>query len=215
MADQTDGDGPKGGGVNESRTFSVDPAALAQDVGAFCPIRYVYDYLPHEPCWPQQQQILPSSSYNRDAAVDSISLDLEGARLPLHSRLVEVRQCKHWQAAEDTVRELLQLVAQDQHCRNARLGWLASRPSIASLANVQLKSSVMDDYSRFNIYMFPDADAKRMGLISQSMLLAFMLDGELACIAPRRDVEGMSLKNQVTDAWIRLGGRSVFANGGR
>jgi hypothetical protein len=168
--------------VNGTGKFRLDRITAVGDLDWFCPIRYIYDYLPQESKWLRPQRVVLSDVLETEAALiqgdtreNGITLHREATNLPIHTGLGTFRQSKHWKANEDATRELLELFSQDQHCKNAML---SNGQSMASLAERQLKSSVLDTYSRFSIYMFADADEKRIKLLAQSVILIFIFDGE-------------------------------------
>lgn len=153
-----------------------------KDADIICPIRYIYDYLPRKPKWLQAQEItlndvlqLQSVEIQGDTRNNRISIYPRAANLPVHTGLGTFRQSKHWKANERATRELLELFAQDQHCKDAML---TNGQSMATLARRQLRSSVLDTYSRFSIYMFADADENRIQLLAQSVILIFIFDGK-------------------------------------
>lgn len=106
---------------------------------------------------------------------DSIGLFPLAANLPLHTGLEVYRQNKHWRANEEATRELLTVFSQHRRCINVLL---SNKRSMSSLAEEQLQTQVMDTYSRFNVYMFPEADQSRIQLLAQSVVLIFMFDGK-------------------------------------
>ena len=159
----------------------------------FCLIRYVYDYLSSSPRWLHPQPISltglsansewrnkPLNIGNEGASENSISLNLQSTSLPIHTGLVAFRQSKHWRSNEQACRELLELFAYDERCSRVML---SDRRSMADLAAEQLKNeAVIDTYSRFSIYMFPEADERRSQLLAQSIVLIFLFDGKRLCL---------------------------------
>lgn len=152
-----------------------------------CPIRYIYNYLPHETEWLKSQpislgRILAESKDCKSAFIDnqakgrnSICIHTREANLPLHTGLENFRQNIYWRASEKATKELLELFAQDRHCSEVIL---SDKRSMSSLAEDQLKTAVLDTYSRFGVYMFPEADETRIQLLTQSVILIFMFDGK-------------------------------------
>lgn len=161
----------------------VDPV----DLNFLCPIRYVHDYLPSPPTWLMPQPVslsnilqrdeddMAASPFSRLERVSSVYLHTTAARLPLHTGLKVFRQNKYWRANEDSTKELLQLFAQDRKCSDMLL---SDNRSLSDLAEKQLENEVIDTYSRFSIYMFPEADEERIRLLVQSVILTFVFDGE-------------------------------------
>jgi hypothetical protein len=152
-----------------------------KDLHLLCPIRYVYDYLPEQAPWLIAEQISLGNILGTkphliqgDTQQNGFPLHPEDTNLPVHTGLATFRQSKHWRANEKATRELLQLFAQDQHYKNVIL---SNGRSMATLAEKQLKGDVLDTYSRFSIYMFPDGDEKRIQLLAQSVILIFIFDG--------------------------------------
>ncbi|KAL8968795.1 MAG: hypothetical protein Q9197_004685 [Variospora fuerteventurae] len=150
-----------------------------------CPIRYVHDYLPSPPTWLMPQPLSLSNILQRDEdditaspfytleRASSVYLHTTAARLPLHTGLKDFRQNKYWRANEDSTKELLQLFAQDRKCSDVLL---SDNRSLSDLAEKQLENEVIDTYSRFSVYMFPEADEERIRLLAQSVILTFIFD---------------------------------------
>ena len=164
-------------------------AALASpnDIEWLCPIKYLYDCLPHHTRWLKSQPISLScfsveSKEGKSAFVDqqakrsnSISLHTQASKLPLHTGLRDFRQNKHWRASEEATKALLELFSKDQRCSQVIL---FNQISMSSLAENQLKTAASDAYSKFSIYMFPEADENRIQLLGQCLVLIFIFDGE-------------------------------------
>ncbi|KAL8978224.1 MAG: hypothetical protein Q9205_006148, partial [Flavoplaca limonia] len=151
-----------------------------EDTEMLCPIRYVFDSLPFQINWLKSQPLSSSlfwedkqGSCRRGESLNSILLDTCAASLPLHTGLYTFRQNKYWRASEQATEELLVLFAEDERCRGILL---SNNKSMASLAEEQLRSSVMDTYSRFSTYMFAEAEDKRAQLLAQCVVLIFMFD---------------------------------------
>ncbi|KAI9816264.1 MAG: hypothetical protein M1827_001865 [Pycnora praestabilis] len=172
--------------IDVTKELQINKLAAAGDLDLLCPIRYVYDYLPPGTTFLKlHPMVLPRSFINTmkedptlsqdNTKVHSIALYPEEANLPLHTELKLFRQSKHWKASEEATKELLQLFARDQSCKDIML---SDGQSMATLAEQQLNSSVLDSYSRFSIYMAPEADEKRSKLLAQSVVLIFIFDGE-------------------------------------
>ena len=172
--------------ASRAEMFQFDRLTSVDDIDHLYPVRYVYDYLPHKTQWLKPQQIIVSSPYSDvvekeqalvqpDASSNGIRLHPEAANLPLYTGLSNVRQSKHWEVNEKVTRELFELFMRDQRCKGAKL---RNGQFIASLAESQLKGSVVDSYVRFSIYMFPYADEKRMWLLAQAIILIFIFDGK-------------------------------------
>ena len=161
--------------------------ASPNDLELLCPIRYVYNYLPHQPEWLKPQpvslsRLFAGSKENRSASIDchaegknSIYLHTQAAKLPLHTGLEKFQQSKYWKANEQATKELLELFAQDQRCSEVVL---SDGRSMSSLAEKELKVTIIDTYSRFSIYMFAEAGRARIQLLAQSVILIFMFDGK-------------------------------------
>jgi len=161
--------------------------ARQSDLELLCPIRYVYNYLPHRTQWliPQPislNRVFPEPEQSRFAFIhhranekNSICLNTQAANLPLHTGLEKFRQSKYWRANDEATKELLELFAQDQRCSEIML---SNKRSMSSLAEEQLKTAVVDTYSRFSVYMFAEADETRIQLLAQSVILIFMFDGK-------------------------------------
>ncbi|KAF7915160.1 uncharacterized protein EAE98_011245 [Botrytis deweyae] len=169
-----------GNGSLEKLPVDFDNFTNGKDADIICPIKYIYDYLPQKPKWLQAQQVtlndvlqLQSVEIQGDTRNNRISIYPGAAHLPVHTGLGNFRQSKHWEANERATTELLELFAQDQHCKDAML---TNGQSMATLAKHQLRTPVLDTYSRFSIYMFADADEKRIQLLAQSVILIFIFD---------------------------------------
>ena len=155
---------------------------------SFCPIEYIYDYLPTQVNWLKAQPI----SLRRLFAVHeeqskltfinhqaqerhSILLDTQAANLPLHTGLEDFRQSRHWRASEQATKELLELFAQDRACGEVLL---QDERSMASVAEEQLTPGFLHTYSRFPVYLFIEADEDRLKLVAESVILIFAFDGK-------------------------------------
>lgn len=165
------------------RTSALNGSA---DGNTLCPIHYIYDYLPFPTAWLTPRPLSLSSIWqpNDDAwpalpayeaeGRNSFGIHATAAQLPLHTGLDNFRQNKHWHAIEDSTKELLKLFAEDRRCRDVML---SKNLSLSSLAKEQLKSDIIDTYSRFIVYTFPEADEERIRLVAQSVILIFIFDG--------------------------------------
>ncbi|KAL8729125.1 MAG: hypothetical protein Q9166_004956 [cf. Caloplaca sp. 2 TL-2023] len=172
----------------DHQAYRLHALVASEDAEALCPISYVYDYLPYHLDWLKSQPISLSrllveipegnSALNKYRIEwnHSICLRTQAARLPLHTGLENYRQNKYWTANAASTKELLKLFADDRRCSDVMM---SNRQSMSSLAEEQLESRIMDTYSRFSIYMFPEADEKRSQLLAQSVILIFMFDGLL------------------------------------
>lgn len=169
-----------------SQEYQLLAIATSNDMELLCPIRYVYDYLPHQPKWLKSQPISLSrvftDSKERTSFIDdegkgrhSIRLHTQAAKLPLHTGLENFRQNKYWRVNEEATKSLLELFAQDRRCSEVML---SDKQSMSSLAGDQLRTAVIDTYCRFSIYMFAEADETRIQLLAQSVILIFMFDGK-------------------------------------
>ncbi|KAM0156434.1 hypothetical protein ACHAQE_006405 [Botrytis cinerea] len=169
-----------GNGSLKNIPADLDNFTNGKNADIICPIRYIYDYLPQKPKWLQAQQVtlndllqLQSVEIQGNTRKNRIAIYPGAAHLPVHTGLGNFRQSKHWKANERATRELLELFAQDQHCKDAML---TNGQSMATLAKRQLRSPVLDTYSRFSIYMFADANENRIQLLAQSVILIFIFD---------------------------------------
>ncbi|KAL9020014.1 MAG: hypothetical protein Q9185_002753 [Variospora sp. 1 TL-2023] len=116
---------------------------------------------------------ITASPFYRLERASSVYLHTTAARLPLHTGLKDFRQNKYWRANEESTKELLQLFAQDRKCSDVLL---SDNRSLSDLAKKQLENEVIDTYSRFSVYMFPEADEERIRLLAQSVILTFIFD---------------------------------------
>ena len=168
--------------------YQLSRLATLNDTKFFCPIEYIYDYLPPQVNWLKVQPI----SLRRVFAVHeeqskltfinhqlqerhSIPLDTEAANLPLHTGLEEFRQSRHWKASEQATKELLELFAQDRRCGEVLL---QDGQTMASVAEEQLPPEFIHTYSRFPVYLFIEADEDRLKLVAESVMLIFAFDGK-------------------------------------
>ncbi|KAL9052308.1 MAG: hypothetical protein Q9206_004361 [Seirophora lacunosa] len=164
------------------RTSALNGSA---DGNTLCPIHYIYDYLPFPTAWLTPRPVSLSSIWqpNDDAwpalpayeaeGKNSFGIHATAAQLPLHTGLDNFRQNKHWHAIEDSTKELLKLFAEDRLCGDVML---SKSLSLSTLAKEQLKSDIIDTYSRFIVYTFPEADEERIRLVAQSVILIFIFD---------------------------------------
>jgi hypothetical protein len=178
----------------QRKAYHMEQLTAAADGDLVCPIRYVYDYLPHNIGWMRTQrisipdevrgQIHPVHEHTR---ANSIALRPELSGLPIHTGLASIRQSKHWEANIRASTELLELFAQDQRCKDAML---PDGRSMATWAQGEVVSKVSECVSRFTIYMWPDGDEERLRLLGQTVVLIFIFDGKRASpwIAPHRCV---------------------------
>ena len=172
---------------DRARAYSIHSLTSLEDLELLCPVRYVYDYLPHSSEWLKSQplslnRVFPKPVDDGPRLTDrsakggnSICLSPLAANLPLHTGLEVYRQNRHWRANEKATRELLTIFSGDRHCSNVLL---SNKGSMSSLAEEQLHTQVMDTYCRFSIYMFPEADQSRIQLLAQTVVLIFMFDGK-------------------------------------
>ena len=173
--------------ADRTQKHQLSKLIAPDQIQSLCPIKYLYDYLPHPIKWLKTQPIslsrLFSNPEDRKSALmhhltrdgDSISLNTQAAMLPLHTGLEEFRQNKHWQTNEKAARDLLELFTQDGCCSKLIL---SDGRSMSNLAEEQLGSAVLNTYSRFSVYMFAKADQSRMHLLAECVILIFIFDGE-------------------------------------
>ena len=169
--------------------YRLQQLATKEDTEVLCPIRYIHDYLPiqgslfnpqtislHSP-FAHQKHVLHSLSTGPDCEQqNSICLDTQAARLPLYTGFSTFKQSRWWKDAEAAVRDLLDLIAQDERCQQVRL---SDGQSMADLAVKESNGEIMDGYGRFSVYMFPEAGKERTELLAQCVLLTFAFDGKL------------------------------------
>ncbi|KAL8996243.1 MAG: hypothetical protein Q9169_004221 [Polycauliona sp. 2 TL-2023] len=153
--------------------YSLSAIVSSEDAEDFCPIHYIYDYLPSRPSWLTAQtlslDIFFSSHKQQDSrrkineGTNSIALDIRSAKLPLHTGLTgPFLQNKYWKATEQSTKDFLQLFASDERCGRILLS-PSNKKTMASLAEEQLEhGSIMDSYSRFTIYFWPEVDEHTM-----------------------------------------------------
>ncbi|KAL9029777.1 MAG: hypothetical protein Q9196_002019 [Gyalolechia fulgens] len=173
--------------AKDANSAGMIPGGLVatKDENVLCPIKYIYDYLPHQQKWLIPQPISPNhlfkqagNGYQRSTAYyaespNSIILHPQAAGLPIHTGLVDFRQSKYWATIDITIRELLRIFAEDERCGEIML---QDHRSLADLARDQLKAPVMDSYARFSVYMCADADEESARLLAQSFVLIFLFD---------------------------------------
>ena len=176
---------------NGPKDFQIHTLATPDDQELLCPIRYIYNYLPRKRKWLKPQPISLSRIFadsNEGKATlishqlgrtNSILLHTQAANLPLHTGLEDFRQNKYWRANETATRDLLKLFATDHYCSEVVL---SDKRSMSGLAEDQLKTAIIDTYSRFSVYMFTEADENRIQLIAQSVILIFAFDGKASII---------------------------------
>ncbi|KAL6717763.1 hypothetical protein ACLMJK_003848 [Lecanora helva] len=182
-------------GVATDHDYLLPESACTGDRDSFCPINYVYDYLPHRPVWLRPQSVSldhvltegTSSSKSTNVGLmgstrNSISLQPQAAILPLHTGLEAFRQNKYWKANEQAAIEILELFADDNYCNEITL---PNGRSMSALAKDQLKTPFRDSWNRFTIYMWANADETRSQLLAQCMVVGFMFDGMNALIRQR------------------------------
>ena len=168
--------------------YQVSRLATLNDTKFFCPIEYIYDYLPPQVDWLKLQPILLRRAFavheeqskltfiNHQAQEKhSILLDTEAANLPLHTGLEDFRQSKHWKASEQATKELLELFARDRRCGEVLL---QDGQTMASVAEEQLTPRFIHTYSRFPVYLFIEADEHRLKLVAEAVILIFAFDGK-------------------------------------
>lgn len=96
---------------------------------------------------------------------NGIDLFPVSAGLPWATGFRFVRQSKHWKTARETARGLLELFVVHE-----------SRTEIGRLARQELQG-FEESWVKFALYMFPEADAQKMSLITASMVYIFVFDG--------------------------------------
>lgn len=77
-----------------------------------------------------------------------------------------MRQSKHWKAAVETTRELLELCVAETH-----------HPEVAEVARKELHN-FEENWMKFSAYMFPEATEEQIKLIAASMTYVFVFDGK-------------------------------------
>jgi hypothetical protein len=178
----------------QGKAYHIEQLTTAADGDLVCPIRYVYDYLPHSIGWLRPQRIsIPNKvlgqihPVHEHTRANSIALRPELSGLPIHTGLASIRQNKHWEANTRASTELLEFFAQDQRCKDAKL---PDGRSMATWAQREVFSKVSECVSRFTIYMWPDSDEERLRLLGQAVVLIFIFDGKRVSpwIAPHRCV---------------------------
>lgn len=179
---------------NGLKDFQLHTLAAPEDQEVLCPISYIYDYLPRQRQWLKPQPISLSRIFAESneckstlvghqlGRTNSILLHTQAASLPLHTGLENFRQNKFWKANETATRDLLKLFAKDHYCSEVVL---TNKRSMSGLAEDQLKTAIIDTYSRFSIYMFTEADEDRIQLLAQSVILIFAFDGKASTVVSR------------------------------
>ena len=176
------------------KDFQLHKLATPDDQELLCPIRYIYDYLPRQRKWLKPQPISLSRVFadsnecksiftsHQLERTNSILLHTQAANLPLHTGLENFRQNKYWRANETATRDLLKLFAKDHYCSEVVL---SDKRSMSGLAEDQLKTAIIDTYSRFSVYMFTEADENRIQILAQSVILIFAFDGKASTVVSR------------------------------
>ena len=178
---------------NESRTFDKgwQSVVVAEgDLPLLCPITYVYDYLPHGIQWLRPLPVSINRIFSGDDRLpwlstrpyvtgrNFIQLHPQAANLPLHTGLENFKQSVHWKANMEATRELLELFAKSGRYHDTKTSgdW---QHSLARLAERLLRTTAAleNTYSRFSIYMWANADERRIKLLAQSVILIFLFDG--------------------------------------
>ncbi|KAI4108929.1 MAG: hypothetical protein LQ339_002048 [Xanthoria mediterranea] len=157
--------------------YKLPALVPSEEVELLCPIRYIYNYLPVQPNWLETRQLSlrrfceaeeekrQDSNSRRAEPTNSITMNPRAANLPLHTGLdTTFRQSRYWKSNERSTEELLKLFAEDERCSSILC---SNKQSMSSLAEEQRRCAVMDTYSRFSTYMFPQADASRAPLLAQ------------------------------------------------
>ena len=170
--------------IREKDHMGYIPLALAtpSDMEFLCPISYMYNYLPNYPRWLTPQPIsldrLFSGAHQRTAFLNlsenSIRLNPDAAKLPLHTGLESVQQGKNWKGCIEVTKELLHFFARDSFCNKSML---SDKRCLASVTEEQLQTPIIDTYTRFTTYFYPAADDERMQLLAQATALVFIFDG--------------------------------------
>ena len=201
----------------------VSEIASLADSKYLCFVQYIYDYLPFEIKWLRPQ---PLSLWNilteletyqtalkdaRSKSEHSIRLDPKAGNLPIHTGLEDFRQNKYWQIVESATRELLELFARDPHCAKVMV---SDKRSMSSLAEEQLKREVLNTYCRFSMYMFPDADQRRIELLAQCIVLIFVFDGRQSshggkCVSRLLQLTEAQMCGRRPPQWERLSSITV------
>lgn len=175
---------------NDQAAYNLPALVPSEEMEMLCPIHYVYNYLPFQPKWlkPQphslrrfweeeEKEKSQDSSSRRAESTNSITLNTQAANLPIHTGLdTTFRQSRHWKSNERSIEELIKLLTEDERCSGILC---LNKQSISSLVEEQMRCAVMDTYSRFSTYMFPEADENRAPLLAQCTILIFVFDGEL------------------------------------
>lgn len=92
----------------------------------------------------------------------------------MHTELESVQQGKNWKGCIEVTKELLELFARDSLCSEIML---SDKRCLASLAEEQLQTTLIDTYARYTVHLYPASDDERMELLAQATALAFIFDG--------------------------------------
>jgi hypothetical protein len=130
--------------------ISIPPMSISQDIESE---RFLNDKLAQD----RQKR-----ATRTDNAIDLFPV---AAGIPWPSGIYPVRQSKHWKAAIETTRELLQLCIGETH-----------HPPIVEVARKELQN-FEENWMKFSAYMFPEATEAQVKLIAASMTYVFVFDG--------------------------------------
>lgn len=156
------------------REYNLSALTSPDETQLLCPIKYMYNYLPHHARWLKSQPI-SLSRFLMEPTNNGIDLHTQAAKLPIYTGLEGFRQSRYWRACMKASEDLLELLAKDR--RSSEI--IASNGvSMSSLAETQLKTGVLETFCRFTIHCYPEADENRIQLLGQCMVLIFVFDGE-------------------------------------
>lgn len=148
----------------------VDPPYL-QDLA---PVHYAYDWLPKTRHCAAPSPFRWPPGEVRIQHDNSFALYPTAANFPWPTGLIYIRQSIHWRESLSASSQLLELFARDDS--------VASTPqsaglSLASIANKVLKLPEEDRFTRFSMYLFPQANSVRVKLLAETIVLIIVFDG--------------------------------------
>ncbi|KJY00868.1 hypothetical protein TI39_contig309g00009 [Zymoseptoria brevis] len=156
------------------------------------PVHYAYDWLKDHPApyltrpslhWDQSEdtQFLPLTPPHSDDGKDTLTnpdehafdVHPQAAGLPWHTTIPKCRQNRHWRTGVEISSRTLELYAYDPQISGAVR---SNGVSLAKVAARELEAKEEDRFTKFGIYLFPEADEKRMELLAATIVHIVIFD---------------------------------------
>lgn len=149
----------------------------------FMPISHIYD-----PIKDSNSNTISSDLFNFLDAINeditsrqytnSILLSPPSIGIPWPSTIPGCRQSKYWKTADQMAKDMLNAIYQSFILDESQDGKLPLELQASEEEKLRKERELLATAVKSTVYMFPDASSVRLGMISQSMLLIFLHDGQ-------------------------------------